>query len=290
MKKLLLAGVAGVALAAAGSADAADLTRKPVYKALPVAAPAPVFSWSGCYIGAHVGGGWGHKDFDDPMTPNTPGATSVAVLPVVSIPDGFSPGSFFIGNTDPETLRVDISGFLGGGQIGCDYQFTPNWVIGIEGEGSGSGIRGSAIDPFFSFNKTFHAKTDWLASVTARVGWTWDRWMLYGKGGVAWARDKYHVDEIKPGIEFYYDTSETRAGWTAGVGLAWAFWQNWSAFLEYDFYGFGHRDVFFQCTTDSGPCGRDGPVTVKQDINAIKFGVNYRFGWGKAPTPVVAKY
>src|SRR5437899_11789664 len=60
MKKLLLAGVATVALV--GAASAADLGPRPAYKAAPIAPPVPVFSWTGCHVGAQVGYGWGHKD------------------------------------------------------------------------------------------------------------------------------------------------------------------------------------------------------------------------------------
>jgi outer membrane immunogenic protein len=75
MKKLLLAGVA---LAACTQANAADLPARMPVKAPPVAAPVPVFSWTGCYIGAHVGGGWGRKQFSDPADPNVPGSSSAA--------------------------------------------------------------------------------------------------------------------------------------------------------------------------------------------------------------------
>ena len=286
MKRLLLASIA---LATCAQANAADLPARMPVKARPVAAPIPLFSWTGCYFGAHVGGGWGRKTFSDPADPNVPGSSS-------------GQATFFVGWLDPGSLDVDPSGFLGGGQVGCDYQFAPNWLVGIEGEGSGADIRGSTLDTLFppslGFNKTFHVRTDWLASVTGRVAWVWDRWMFYAKGGVAWAGDKYHVDELKVAPQtpstFTYDASETRTGWTAGVGIAWAFWLNWSAFLEYDFYGFGRRDVFFPCNqVGAGSCGIDGPVHVRQDINAVKFGINYRFNWGKAPFgkgPVVAKY
>src|SRR5260370_33159199 len=90
MKKLWLAGVAGVALAAAGSADAADLGTRPVYKAPPVTAPVPMFSWTGCYIGAHIGGGWGRNEFRDPAGPNVPGPSSGAA-------------TFFVGWLSPGT-------------------------------------------------------------------------------------------------------------------------------------------------------------------------------------------
>jgi outer membrane immunogenic protein len=112
--------------------------------------------------------------------------------------------------------------------------------------------------------------------------------LLYGKGGVAWAGDKYSAFDAISGLTFA--ASETRTGWTAGVGVEWAFWTNWSAFLEYDFYGFGHRNVSFTCTDSTGAlCGLE-TVTIKQDINAVKFGINYRFNWGKGPGPVVARY
>jgi outer membrane immunogenic protein len=90
----------------------------------------------------------------------------------------------------------------------------------------------------------------------------------------------------------HYDAKETRIGFVAGVGVEWAFWNNWSAFLEGDFYGFGHKDLFFTChPVGSGECsGPFGPVSVKQDIVAVKFGINWRWNWGKAPAPVVAKY
>jgi outer membrane immunogenic protein len=235
----------------------------------------PIFTWTGCYIGGQIGGGWGRKDFSDIDPP-----------PLVS---------FFIGDgSGPKSLRVDTSGFLGGGQVGCDYQFAPNWVVGVEADFSGADIKGNVVDPFFP-NKTLHARTDFLATATGRLGWAWDRLLIYIKGGAAWAHDKYDAFEpfattvqCEAPAPCTYNASETRTGWTVGIGLEWAFWNNWSAVLEYDLYGFGNRDLFFTCTNGAGFCGLRGPVTVKQDINAVKFGINYRFNWGKAP--VVARY
>ena len=99
MKKVLLAGITGAALVAGAPTHAADLGRRPPpYKAPPpVVAPVPIFTWTGCYIGGHIGGGWGRKT-----------ASAPELLPGVSVP----------GHT---------SGFLGGGQVGCNYQFLPNW-------------------------------------------------------------------------------------------------------------------------------------------------------------------
>src|SRR5438105_2360238 len=217
MKKLLLASLAGTAAVAAAAADGADIGPRPVYKAPPAAAPIPIFSWTGCYIGGQLGGGWGHKDWQD-----------------------VSSDGFFLGGH--EVIREDVSGFVGGGQIGCNYQLASNWMIGIEGEGLGAGIDGSVADPFRP-SQTLRAKTDWIAAVTGRLGWTWDRFVFYGKGGGAWAGDKFHVDFFGTPA----DASVTRSGWTVGFGLEWAFAPNWTVFAEYDYYDFGHHDTFFSC-------------------------------------------
>jgi outer membrane immunogenic protein len=259
MKKLLLASTM---LTLAGPALAADLPKKmPVKAPPPVVAPVPYFTWTGCYLGGHAGVSWGRKDF-----------------------------------SEPDTTRA---GFLGGGQAGCNYQFAQNWVLGIEGDFSWAHIQGEAIDPFFSGKNhapiTLHARTNWLADVTGRLGYTWNRWMLYGKGGVAWAHDKYEIDNVVfsdgqqscfLGCNTNVAGSETRTGWIAGVGLEWAFWNNWSAKIEFDHYDFGtKRVILFDPVHDFSV-----PADVKQRIEAVKFGINYRFGWGKTPAPVIAKY
>ena len=133
--------------------------------------------------------------------------------------------------------------------------------------------------------------------MTARIGWVWDRWLVYAKGGVAWDRDKYGFVGQQtclgfclggPGpFPFDFARSETRIGWTAGAGIEWAFWGNWSARLEYDFYDFGeHRVTLVDLLGNFGPV----PADVNQQIHTVKFGINYRFNFGKAPAPVVARY
>jgi outer membrane immunogenic protein len=251
-------------------ASAADLPVKaPVYKAPP---PARVFSWTGCYLGAQVGASRGHTDF----------STS-------------NPSFFQVFSATGEAIRVDTSGVLGGGQVGCDWQLAPNWVIGIEGAAAWANIKGSTdVAPAPGVTTgALNAKTDFLASVTARVGWTWDRWMFFGKGGVAFAHDKYSFDgqtfipgcftQTGPvvclvqftGTPFAYNASQTHVGWTVGAGVEWAFLNNWSAKLEYDFYDFGSRQYGFVDSTGNFP--QVVPVSIDQTIQTVKFGVNYRF-------------
>ena len=119
MKKLLIANLAAAAMTMAGPALAADI---------PVKAPAPFverFSWTGCYLGGHVGGAFAHKDITDP---------------VQLVQDSFLfPGA----TTGVTTVNPSPNGAVIGGQIGCDYEFPSNFVIGVEGSASGSTMRGS---------------------------------------------------------------------------------------------------------------------------------------------------
>ena len=172
---------------------------------------------------------------------------------------------------------------MAGGQIGCNYQFATNWVAGVEGSGSWANIKGSS-DPFFSGKAVFNAKTDWIATATGRIGYSFDRWLVYAKGGAAWAGDKYEMPGTFAFTPFNYTGSETRTGWTIGGGVEWVFWQNWSAKLEYAFYDFGTRSLDL---IDPGLVGAlSGPdqSSIKQRIQTVTFGINYRF-WTGATLP-----
>jgi opacity protein-like surface antigen len=241
MKKLWLIGVAFTVLAAGPAMAAERPVKAPVSSAPP---PVPVYSWTGCYIGGQGGGGWGRETASAPA---------------------LAPGASVSGRT---------SGFLRGGQAGCNYQFAPNWVIGIEADGSGD-IRGDQTATVLGITGTAQARTDWIVSVTGRLGWSWNTVLLYAKGGAAWAGNKYFADI--PNFAEHLEASETRTGWTVGGGIEWGFFNNWSAKLEYDFYNFGTRTLTFTGTFAGLPNVVPG-IEIKQTISVVKFGLNYRFG------------
>ena len=241
MKKFLLSTAALMALGTA-SAVAADLPARTYTKA-PAPVYAPVYNWTGFYIGGHIGAAFGG---DDGFDTNIVGLTG--------------------------TSRD--AAFLGGGQIGADYQFSPNWVLGIEGQ----------ISALTDNERTFTAPTgdfirdrsDWLASVTGRLGYTWGPGMLYVKGGVAFR------DDSGLGVTAGFApaaTDKESTGWTIGGGLEYMFAPAWSAKVEYQYYDFGTTNV----VTNAGL----GALSYKDDIHTVKVGVNYHFNWGG---PVVAKY
>lgn len=265
MKKLLLGSVAFLACATAASA--ADM---PV-KAPPVVVPVPVATWTGCFIGGHFGGGIARAE-----------TTNVGVLNSTNFPYGSS-------------YTEDKLGIIGGGQVGCDYQFAPNWVIGAAGDFSWSGLEGDATVPSV-VNPTrviaYHTdRLDWFTTATARLGWTSNDFMLYVKGGAAWTRD------VSSSATFVGNTlttasglTENRQGWVVGVGIEQRFLQNWSFTLEYDYLDFGTKTADSYVSFGTGQIVTGNVLQRDVDLQAhlVKVGLNYRFNLFGAP--VVARY
>ena len=251
MKKLLLATVALTALIAA-PAMAADLSVKaPVYKAAP---RVYIFIWTGCYVGANAGGLWVKKDWID----RTPGDPLI--------------GQSYGGH--------DANSFLGGLQAGCNYQFAGGWVIGIQGDYDWTDAKGSNANVLFA-GTTDRTRVRSLASVTGRLGYAWDRFLGYVKGGGAWERDNYDFVITATGVVIA-SASETRGGWTVGIGGEYAFTDWLSGFAEYDYYDFGTRSNTFTVVGT----GVTFPTDIKETKSVFKVGLNARFGY----SPVVAKY
>ena len=247
--KTTLLGCAAVSLLSV-SAFAADLAVPPI---APVAQP---FSWTSCYGGAHVGGSTSRRDITDPVQL----AQDTAIGPGTTV--GVTTTSF------------SSVGFLAGAQIGCDYQFYSNLVLGVEGAVSGSTMKSSTNVALPAGNPgdlaAVSAKTDFIPSITARLGVAVDHVLLYAKGGVAWAGDQTNVIGSVAGTPFSFQGLSTRTGFTAGAGVAWAFSRPWSVNVEYDYYQFGNGNVFM---TDSIN-GFTGLVNTKQSIQVVKVGMN----------------
>src|ERR1700676_2901808 len=177
MNKLIFLGAAGLALTVAGSACAADLPSQMPIKASFVER----FTWTSCYLGAHLGGGWAKENVTDP------------VLLVQDNAGLGGPGSTTGG---PTTVGVNQSGAVIGGQIGCDYQFPSNLVLGVEGAVSGATMKGTrlvALPDSPPDTALVRVKADFMPALTARIGYAVDHWLFYGKGGVAWASNKDSV-------------------------------------------------------------------------------------------------
>ncbi len=240
MKKFLLGSVALVALAAVGSATAADM---------PVKAPAPVvYNWSGCYVGGNVGYGRGRNQASAPTLP------------------GVDLGS----NTG--------TGIAGGSQIGCDYQFG-SWVFGARGMLDWTNVKGShrPVGPGFTANETLEFKTQWFGTLSGRIGYAVQpQWLAYLTGGAAWVRNSYTDADPTFATPYVGQANATRNGWVIGGGLEYKFQRNWSLFAEYNYIELGGRDVTLFYNTNAVV----NPFTYhfKQNLQTILVGLNYRFG------------
>lgn len=280
MKNLLLGAITVLALGSA-PALAADMA----VKARPAPAVAAVYSWTGFYVGANVGYGWGNGD------------TFFNPLPTAA---GF-------GDLLPTTLSPRPKGVLGGVQAGYNWQ-TGYVVFGVEADIQGTDIKGSAFQsPIIRNDGTsFGAgsflsaseKLDWFGTVRGRLGFTPSApLLLYVTGGLAYGDVSYTANTsfLPVGTQIYPAAfRETRFGWTAGAGLEWAFAPNWSAKVEGLWYDLGQVSVIANGVPGlpPGTCGGGTALcqvgySWKTEGAIARVGINYKFGWGG---PVVAAY
>jgi len=259
-KNYFVRASAALAVILAGPAVAADL---PLKSEVPIV---PRFSWTGCYLGGHIGGGTGSKAITDP---------------VQLVQDTLNGSPITNGMI---TATTSPTGVVIGGEIGCDYQFAGNAVIGIEGTASGTTMRGSAnvgLPAGIPGDLALvQANNDFLASVTGRIGYAFDTVLLYGRGGFAVAGDKYTVSggDFAGLGPFTFQGADNRYGWIVGGGVDWAFTPHWSMNVEYDYYHFGSGGISM---TDHFT-GLTGIVDVKQTVQVIKVGFNFHTwasGW-----------
>jgi outer membrane immunogenic protein len=275
MRTFALAALAAVGLATA--AAAADLPRR---VAPPPPAPyyPPALTWTGFYIGVNAGGIF--PDKGDLAFTGDP----VFVAPIIAA--GVIPGR--------AGLKDD--GFIGGGQIGYNWQVSPAWVLGIE-----SDFQGTSLSKDFAFTNgavttVASAKLDWFGTTRGRIGWLLTpQFMVYGTGGVAYANASASFAYTDPGVPAFAvgSVSDTQVGWTAGGGIEWAFWNNWSVKAEYLFYDLGHRNVSAVVAGAAVPAGAFLAADRENSGSIARIGLNYRFGYAPAPAysaPVVTRY
>jgi outer membrane immunogenic protein len=250
MKRILIA--AALALAAGGQALAADLPQPgpppPRAPATYVPAPVPVFSWTGIYVGINGGYAFGDSNWTSPV-----GTPLFGIGPCT---------------TNCSTGNFSTSGFLVGGTLGGNYQWG-QFVLGIEGDGDWSNLTGTTNSVAGGCSGALGCTTqsDWLATVRGRVGYAFDRFLVYGTGGGAFG----NLQASAGGFPF---SSSTQTGWTAGGGVEFAFTPNLTAKVEYLYVDLGSQS----CAAASCFNGGVGPATnVTLTENVVRAGINYKF-------------
>jgi outer membrane immunogenic protein len=307
MKKLAI-GVIAIGAMIGAPVLAADLN-KPVYKAPPPPPPAPVYSWTGWYVGGNVGYSWGDARTD------VAGSGTIVSFPL------------FIPFTNPPLTVADsqtdrLTGVIGGGQLGYNYQVGPQWLIGFEADIQGSGERGSNTfnDPFSgpvcdiaiscgtapatitisgAAVTSYEAKIDWFGTVRGRLGYLINNQvLLYATGGLAYGGVSVSGNATVSGsLENFgafppattsFSEGKTNTGFTVGGGVEGKFWlpANWTWKLEYLYLDLGSLD-----TTNPFPPAQPAPMSIF-DIspirgtftththftdNIVRVGLNYQF-------------
>jgi opacity protein-like surface antigen len=253
-----------------------QFTPEAVASAMPVKAPRASASigptnWTGFYAGGFAGAAAGRTDIQ------------------------------FVGTPFPAAGNEPwVAGGLGGIELGYNRQLSNNWVLGVEGDigaanvhggrtaGTADGVNASrAAVGFGPAFFTVEDKTNWMATIAGRVGYSWGRTLFYGKGGAAIEDSSTTVkcDYAVPSQSTFpclnqalRDTralstpSYTRVGWTLGFGTEFDLGKNWSAKAEYDFLSFGRHTALASDGTTF--------LTDRSDISQVKLGVNYRFAPG----------
>jgi outer membrane immunogenic protein len=286
MHRLSAALIAAVsAVAFTQIAAAADLPRK----APAAPPPPPAISWSGFYIGANIGGGWSNRDIN--YSANDPPAFERITDPF----SGSLPTSF------------NSAGVIGGIQLGYNWQFNRNWLVGLETDFDWSGMKGSLshtnIAPFtnrITTNLNEHIR--WFGTVRGRFGYLpADNLLVYATGGFAYAqveRTGSYVNDDPgnfiaasfggfsyacaqgPGVTCFAGSSKDVAtGWTVGGGLEYAILQRWTVRAEYLYVSLGTTSVTETALVlfAGGSSPSSFNANFRTNFNVARAGVNYRF-------------
>jgi len=253
LKNVMLAGAVVFMPVAA---FAADLAPRPVEPVAPVIEP--VFTWTGFYMGLNAGYGRGTLDTDLRAIPTAAPAPLTRAI-------GFAVGGGF------GKVKDTAGGFIGGGQLGYNYQFDQNWVVGAEADLQYSGIDSTAHAIGDDGNPiTLKTKVDWYGTARLRGGYAFDRFLVYATGGLAYGEVKSKLSV--PGESM--SGSDTRFGWTVGGGVEYALTQNWTLRAEYLYVDLGKGKTIDKPTSDD-----ISRITAKPDVamHTVRAGVNYKF-------------
>jgi outer membrane immunogenic protein len=256
-RKTLSASLFGV-LAIAGltsSAVAADLPRKSVAPA-PFAQPVPIFTWTGFYVGLNAGYAF---DTGKSQLTGSPALLGTGLAPIGS-------------------AKTMGDGFTIGGTIGYNYQISPNFVAGIEADLAWMDLGKSVVGGVAPLGVTLSQDMTYFGTVRGRLGVTFDRFMVYATGGLAFGDTKSTTTITVPGSLWTGSKNDTRFGWTLGAGVEYALTNNWSTKIEYLYYDLGKQNYASPLVAGPGVgAGVFGQTKSENRGNIVRAGLNYRF-------------
>jgi outer membrane immunogenic protein len=244
---------------------------------LPVAPPPPPYipySWTGIYIGANLG--LGGDRFEYPFSIAAPATPA-----------------FASGNAS-----ITSSGIIGGGQVGYNWEFGNNVVLGFETDFDGAAIRGKvtaningiAAGTPFGAAAQVGSRINYIGTVRGRLGYAWDRFLVYGTGGFAYGQVNSAISaSVAAGggaIAFTTSENNSRTGFAVGGGFEYAITNNLTVKTEYLYVNLGTNNILNQNLF--GVVGVN--INQKTQVNIARAGINYKFNWFNPLPAVVARY
>ncbi|MCC3246400.1 outer membrane beta-barrel protein [Methylocystis sp. WRRC1] len=282
----------------AAASFAADL---PSYKA-PPPPPPPMMTWTGFYVGLNAGGTWGQSS-----------SANLSSFALFNDPLWFQ-GNAFASSAWGAVPTSNASGFIGGGQIGYNWQFGGSFLTGVEADIQGiaassgrsnvTGVAFNALTGAMAMTTTDVSKRlDYLGTVRGRLGYLVTPTLLaYGTGGLAYGGVGLNASQFSFDTGAFFGAgignttfSNTLVGWTAGGGVEWMFMPGWSAKGEYLYYDLGSTTnnlapVAGLANVFNLPPGSIGyayasNVSSRYNGHIVRAGVNYHFNWGSSALP-----
>jgi outer membrane immunogenic protein len=275
MKRLVSLAIAGLSFGfgTAFAADAPARAPAPIYVKAPIK---PVQTWAGFYLGGNAG--WvGSANNNINLTGTDTGSAGL--------------GSMLAAGVIPGTINLGDNGFLGGGQLGYNWQFG-SWVLGLEGDIDWSSAKGSIVAPdcpvpvpppsglATPLSTNASRELDWLGTIRGRVGYTpIAPLLIYGTGGLAVGEHKLGIGVsdagANPPANLFNQTSDTSVGWTVGAGFEWMFASHWSAKAEYLYVDLGNISSTVNYAYGSNTSSLT--ATLHETDNIVRGGINYHF-------------
>jgi outer membrane immunogenic protein len=251
MRKTIISAAIAASAAMAGAASAADIPRKTA--PAPFVQAVPIFTWTGFYVG--INGGYVFETGKSALTGSGP-----------LLATGLTPGP-------QKTLG---EGFTIGGTLGYNYQIG-SFVAGIETDLAYVDLGKTVTSTIGGLTTTMTQNTSYLGTLRGRLGVTFDRFLIYATGGLAYG-DHYAATSLN-GLGAGWDgtKSETRFGYALGAGLEYAFDNNWSAKIEYLYYDLGKHDYSSPQVSGAIIPGVFGATRAENKGNIVRAGINYRF-------------
>jgi outer membrane immunogenic protein len=257
----------------------ADLPAKPYTKA-PPPPPPPPFSWSGFYVGANIGGAWARNGWRDPLFLTNFYNSNGVFIGGGQMGGNYQIGNFVIGGEwdfdwapNNKNTRVLVPGFAATVAALPSLPFAP----------ASTGPAPSVPSPITGINH-------WITTVAARFGYAVDHWLFYGKAGGGWiGNNNWTITDVTTGVSLtcgnFTNNCGNNAGWLVGAGYEYAFTNNWTVRLEYDYLFLGHRTLVIPATAPL--LAGDTFTSNNGNVQMVRVGVNYLFNWG---APVAARY